>query len=182
MTDIRLTTTLNRIKKHKPCRDRWATLLKGLGKTKPDDEPLPYSKIVEINGLYDALWAARAEPKYDKEWRLFACWCAREALIYTNDWRSVQVVQIAERYAHGAASDEQLAAAETAAWDAAWAAAWAARAAAQAAAWDAAWEAAWAAAWAAARDAADAADAVSNAVSNAARAAQTKKFLEIVGE
>jgi len=36
-----ITTTLNEIKKHCPCEDGWKKLLKHLGKTKADDEPLP---------------------------------------------------------------------------------------------------------------------------------------------
>lgn len=156
-----ITTTLTRIRAHNPCEDGWRKLLAGLGKTQADDEPLPYAVIVKINGLDDALWACRAEPQHAREWRLFAVWCAREALVYTNDWRATQAVQIAERYAHGMASPVQLELASDAARDAASDAAWAA-------AWDAASAAAWAAASAAARD--------------AARDKQTVKFLEIVGE
>jgi len=115
------TTTLNRIRRCHPCQDGWHTLLTGLGKTEADDEPLSFARIVEINGLDDALWATRSAPEYDKDWRLFAVWCAREALRYTNDWRAVAAVNIVERYVHGVASQRQLAAA--AAYDAAAAAA-----------------------------------------------------------
>jgi hypothetical protein len=163
-----ITTTLNRIRAHRPCNDRWRKLLAGLGKTEQDDKPLPYSRIVEINGIDDALWACRAEPQHSKEWRLFAVWCARQVGHLMEDERSKRACDVAERHANGEATDEELAAAWDAAWDAARAAAWAAaRAAARDAAWDAARAAAWAAAWDAAWD--------------AARAAQTKKFLEIVG-
>ncbi len=53
-------TTLNRIRAYLPCEDGWRKLLAGLGKTDADDEPLPYARIVEINGIGDALWACRA--------------------------------------------------------------------------------------------------------------------------
>lgn len=32
-------TTLNKIRKHKPCNQGWSNLLEHLGKTKADDEP-----------------------------------------------------------------------------------------------------------------------------------------------
>jgi len=44
----------------------------------------------------------------DKESRLRAVAYARSALTYTNDWRAVYAAQIAERFAHGMASFEQL--------------------------------------------------------------------------
>lgn len=69
--------------------------------------------------------------------RLFAVWCAREALklVANPDSCSVTACDVAERYANGEATDSELAAA----WAAAWAAA---RAAARDAARDAAWAAA----------------------------------------
>ena len=73
-----ITTTLNRIREHQPCTDGWAKLLAYLGKTKADDDPLPYAVILKSNGLDDALWCCRAEPQYSKEWRLYAVWCARQ--------------------------------------------------------------------------------------------------------
>lgn len=76
MTDRHITTTLNRIRAHDPCKDGWEKLLKYLGKTRSDDEPLPFSVILKSNGIGDALWCCRAEPQHEKEWRLFAVWCA----------------------------------------------------------------------------------------------------------
>ena len=104
--------------------------------------------------------------------RLFACDCAERVLPlyetkYPDDTRPRHAIEVARRYAHGNATDEELAAAWDAAGDAAWAAAWgaawgaawaAARGAAWAAAWAAAGGAAWDAAWAAARAAASAAE------------------------
>jgi len=188
-----ITTTLNRIRAHSPCREGWEKLLTGLGKTTADDEPLPFARIVEINGLDDALWCCRAEPQYAREWRLYAVWCARQVQHLMTDPRSLAALDVAERYANGEATDDDLAAA--------WAAARAARAAG-----DAAWVAAWAAAWAAARaagaaaraagaaaraaagDAAGDARAAGDAAGDAAwaaawaaaRAAQTAKFMEVV--
>ena len=188
-----ITTTLNRIRAHGLCETGWKKLLTGLGKTQADDEPLPFARIVEINGLDDALWCCRAEPQYAKEWRLFAVWCARQVEHLNPDPRVKTAIDTAERHAHGDATDSEL----SSAWEAAGpdarvaarpaagdAAGDAARAAARPAAWDAAWAAAWAAAWEAARDAAwaaacDAARAARDAAWGA-RDAQQKRFLQIV--
>ena len=116
-----LTTTLNRIRAHGPCRAGWEKLLRGLGKTQADDEPLPYSTILRINGLDDALWCCRAEERqHAREWRLFAVWCTRRVQHLMTDPRSVAALDVAERYANGAATEAEL----YAAWDAAGAAAW----------------------------------------------------------
>jgi hypothetical protein len=53
-------TTLNSIRKHSPCEDGWKKLLKHLGKTRADDEPVTLLAILESNGLDDALWCLRA--------------------------------------------------------------------------------------------------------------------------
>jgi hypothetical protein len=128
------------------------------------------------------IWiATRPGVLTDRELRLFACWCCRNQVWHLlTDERSRHAVEIAELYAEGKATSDELAAAEDAAWaaerDAAWAAeaaAWdATRAAAEAAAWYAPRAAAWAAeaaAWAAARAAAE--DAAWYAARAAARAA-----------
>ena len=168
-----ITTTLNRIRAHQPCREGWEKLLAGLGKTKADDEPLPFAWIVEINGLDDALWCCRAEPDRAKEWRLFAVWCARQVQHLMTDPRSITALDVAERHAHGQATDEELAAARAAALAAALDAETAAGPATCAAARDAE-TAAGAAAWAAACAAETAAQA-------AVLAAQKAEFLRIVG-
>ena len=145
-----LTTTLNAIRQHGPCANGWKKLLKHLGKTEADDEPLPFSIILESNGFDDALWCCRAAPQYDKEWRLYAVWCVRQVESLLTDIRSIKSIEVAERFANGEAGIEELNAARSAARSAAWAAA-------GSAAWDAR-----PAAWAAAGD------------------AQTKEFLRIV--
>ena len=152
------TTTLQAIREHGPCADGWKKLLAHLGKTGADDEPLSLLTILDSNGLDDALWCLRAMPEHNKHWRLYAVWCARQVQHLMTDARSVAALDVAERHAHGTASDQELAAARAAAWDAA-----------RAAAWAAAWDAARAAAWAAARDAAgDAARAAARAAAWAA--------------
>jgi hypothetical protein len=176
---VMITTTLNRIRAHGPCEDGWRKLLAGLGKSKADDEPLPFARIVEINGIEDAVWCCRAEPQHKREWRLFAVWCARQVQHLMADPRSIAALDVAERYANGLATDQELAAARDAARDAAWAAEWAA-------ARDEAWAAEWAKALDAARAAARAGDAARDAEWAAARdaewAKQTAEFLRIVSE
>ena len=103
-----ITTTLNRIYVNNPWLENWGELLAGLGKTEGDDEPLAYTKIVEINGIDVALWACNAEPQYAKEWRLFSIWCARQVEHLMTDQRSKDAIIVAERYANGQATDEEL--------------------------------------------------------------------------
>jgi hypothetical protein len=197
-----LYTTLNRIREHSPCSDGWRKLLKHLGKTEADDDPLPLVTILDSNGLDDALWCLRAVidvEQHAPEMRLYAVWCARQVQHLLTDPRSLEVLDVAERHARGEATDDELEAAraERAERAAAWAAAgaeraatWDARAAAGAAAGNAAGAAAWAAAGAAgaaraaARAAAWAAAGAAGAVARnavwAARAAtcaaQTEEF------
>lgn len=144
------TTTLNAIREHGPCTDGWKKLLGHLGKKQADDAPLDLLTILDSNCLEDALWCLRAMPEHNKYWRLYAVWCARHVQHLMTDARSVDALDVAERHAHGRATDAELAAARDAACDAACDAS---SAAAMVAAWDAAWNAAWAAASAAARDA-----------------------------
>ena len=183
-------TTLNKIREHAPCSDGWTKLLRHLGKTTADDQPVSLLTVLESNGLDDALWCLRAVDGHQREMRLYAVWCARQAQHLMASPRSLAALDLAERYANGEATDDELAAAWDAAWDAARDAAWAAAgavawdaagaaardvawAAAGAVAWDAAGDAAWAAArdaaWAAARDAAWA----------AARDAQAAEFRRV---
>jgi hypothetical protein len=137
-----ITTTLNKIRKYGACEDGWRKLLKHLGKTTADDEPLHLLTILESNGLDDTLWCLRTVPEHDREWRLFSVWCVRRVQHLMTDPRSLAALDVAERAANGVATQEELdaagAAARAAAGDAAWAAA---RAAARAAAWAAAGDA-----------------------------------------
>ena len=152
-------TTLNAIRDHHPCADGWKKLLANLGKTAADDDPLSLITILDSNGIDDALWCLRAVYDHDKEIRLFAVWCARQVQHLMTDRRSVAALDVAERFANGDATKEEL----DAAGDAAGAAAGdAARAAAGYAAGDAAGAAAWDAAW------------------DAARSAQKEKFRELI--
>ena len=167
-----MNTTLNKIRAHEPCSVGWEKLLKHLGKRKADDEPLNIKTILESNGVDDAIWCLQAVEGKDKEIRLFAVWCARQVQHLMTDKRSLDALDVAERFANGLASEEELRVARDAARDTARAAAAAGDAAWAAAAGDAL-EAAYAAAWAAARAAAW------DAAGDAAKEAQAKKLIEI---
>ena len=145
-------------------------------------KPISILSIIETNGLDDALWALRCVKDHDHDMRLYAVWCARQVEHLNTDPRVKNCNDVAERFANGQATEDELAAACAAARDAAWAAA-------SAAAWDAARDAAWAAvcaaesaaAWDAARDAAWAAvcAAERDAARDAARDAQKKMLIDM---
>lgn len=153
-------TTLKKIREQRPCQSGWEKLLKHLGKHKADDEPLSFKTILDSNGLDDAIWALRTLDA--PEVRLFAVRCVRQVQHLIKDEHPLKALDIAEKYAIGEATEEELSAAGDAAWAAAGAAAWAAARAA-----------AWAAAWAAAGDAAGA------AAGAATWAAQRSDFITI---
>ena len=107
----------------------------------------------------DRLWVIlHTEFVSDKLMRLFAVWCARQVQHLMTDARSITALDVAEKFANGLATKDELFAAwyaaRTAARDAALDAALdAASDAAWYAASDAAWYAAWYAAWDASWDA-----------------------------
>jgi hypothetical protein len=132
-------TTLNKIRDCSPCESGWGKLLKHLEKTEADDEELSLLTILESNGLDDALWCLQAVDGCGRDARLYAVWCARRVQHLMTDERSINALDVAERFANGEASQGELDAARPAASAAAWAAAMAAAsAAASAAAWAAA--------------------------------------------
>ena len=173
--------TLADLRKHGACYEGYNRVVRSLqGKPFSEEDKIRNSylqsnnkqqisliSIVESNGLDDALWATRCLIGEDRNLRLYAVWCARQVQHLISDTISLKALDVAEAFANGNASLEELRAARAAAWDAARAAAWAAArnaawaaarnaagAAAGAAAWAAAGDTAWDAAWAAAREAA----------------------------
>ena len=180
-----LTTTFKLLRKHDACKDRYKVLRKAL-KGRKDNKPITLIEILDSNGLADAIWALRAVPdeqaaERDRLARLFACWCVRQVWHLLTDERSRTAVEVAERYAVGEATQDELKAAYAAAYAAADAAYAAAANAARAAAADT--DAAAAATAAAAAYAAYAADAAADAAAYAAAArdAQAAKFREMFG-
>lgn len=125
-----LYTTKRLLRKYNACRVQYAHLVSALGPM-ADNAPIPLVRILESNGLDDALWALRAVPQKqrtlrDRLARLYACRCVRETPL--GDGRTVwnlllpngplrSVVEISERYAVGDATMDDLDAAQDAAWD-----------------------------------------------------------------
>nr|BAR33223.1 hypothetical protein [uncultured Mediterranean phage uvMED] len=187
--------TLNKIKAHDPCQDGWEKLLAHLGKTEADDQEFPLAEVLKSNGLTDALWCLRCLPEHKIKWQLLAVKFSRQVQHLMKDERSINALDVAERYANGEATDSELKTARDAAEDArtanAWgylnanlvhwsAAAWAARDAAIAASYTLrhiVWTATYSA-WAATHSAAQ--DAPQDAAWDAAREKQVELFLEAI--
>lgn len=139
-----LYTTLNKIRACRPCQDGWGRLLRHLGKTQADDEPLSYAVILESNGVGDSLWAMRSTPEHAHHWRRLAAEFAQR-VAHLNSVSGVQAAVDAGTVGATEAAEAAWAArasawaAEATAWAAeatAWgagAAPWAAERAAQAA-------------------------------------------------
>ena len=73
----------------------------------------------------DRLWVVmRTDLVSEKLMRLFAVWCARQ--VPQSDGRSLKALEVAEAFANGLATAEELSAAESAARSAARSAAWSA--------------------------------------------------------
>jgi hypothetical protein len=118
--------TLNDIRYHSPCSDGWTKLLKHLGKTKGDDEPLSLLTVLESNGLDDAIWCLRTEPTPERTQR-FALAVARRVEHLNPAAKACN--DVTERYLDGTATKAEL---HAAGWEAVAAAAYASRAAAYA--------------------------------------------------
>ena len=92
-------TTLNKIRSFSPCKPGWKKLLSSLGKAKGDDERLSMKKILDSNGVDDAIWCIRT---LEKEIIInFALYCA-EAILpifedkYTDDYRPRKAIEAAK--------------------------------------------------------------------------------------
>jgi len=130
-----------------------------------------------VKSKADILWLiCRDDFMTDKDLRLFAVWCARESLklVKNPDHRSANACDVAERFANGDATVDELGSAESAAWSAAWSAAESAAWSAALSAAESAESAAESAAWSAALSAAESAE---SAAESAARSAQLKQLL-----
>jgi hypothetical protein len=112
------------IRSWRPCYDPATRLpenFRGTALTILKDESIPAA---------DRLWTVlRTDLCSEKLMRLFAVWSYRQTLVHTpnQDPRFIEAANVAERYAHGEATAEELSAAD-----------WAARSAARSAAYSAA--------------------------------------------
>ena len=106
-----LNTTLNEIKKHRPCIGGWRKLLHHLGKTEADDESLNIMTILEANGIEDAVWCLRAF-KY-RDYCLFNADVAESVLSifeakYPKDARPRNAIKTIRDYKAGKITKEEL--------------------------------------------------------------------------
>lgn len=101
-------TTLQNILKHSSHTHGLTKLLKTLGKTKADDEPLSIRTILDSNGLDYALWSLRAVEGDARIIRLYAVWCAKQVEHLMKNEISKKTIVVAERHANGAATDNEL--------------------------------------------------------------------------
>lgn len=108
-------TTLKKVQEHFPHKtsypDALLVLYKNIGKTTADDD-LSILTILDSMGLDWTLWNLRTIDNQDKVLRLFAIWCARQVHHLMTDERSLVALDLAEKYAHGMANQEELASAE----------------------------------------------------------------------
>ena len=87
-----------------------------LGSGHGDDTPIDIATIIDSNGVDYALWCLRAVDGHAREKLLYAYWCARQVPSLMGDPSSVTAIDVAERNANGAASNDELAAGAEAAW------------------------------------------------------------------
>lgn len=115
-----ITVSLNEIRKHNPCEDGWAKVLKAKGGTKADmNAQFPLADILESNDFDDALWCLRCRPEYSNLWRKYAVWCARQVEHLMDYSRIKNTLDVAWRHSNGEATDAELSTARAASWDAA---------------------------------------------------------------
>jgi hypothetical protein len=173
-------TTLNIIRSHSPCTEGWAKLLKHLGKTQGDDEPLSLLTVLDSNGLDDAVWCLRTEPTPERIQRFVLAVARRVEHLHPT---AKACNDMTERYLNGTATKAELDAANAAARTAAYPAYAAYAAYAVAYATYATTDAAYATAYVAARSVDHATNAAACAADVAARVseqeAQAKIFKEI---
>lgn len=139
-TNTDFSVTLQALRKAKTCYSGYNKVVRSLqGKpfTAEDEEresylrfrypdPIPLTSILASNGLDDALWATRCLVGKDRDLRMFAVWAVRQVQDLLTDPRSLRALDVAEAYAEGRATEDELAVAHGEAWAAARAAAYAA--------------------------------------------------------
>lgn len=77
---MKFVTTLRKLRKAGACENGYKQLRGALGKRWKYDTPIPLTRILESNGIDDAMWALRTVPDIDRELRHFTCDCAERAL------------------------------------------------------------------------------------------------------
>lgn len=135
---IKFEVTLSSLREAGACYDGYSKVVRALQGAKFEDEdycrnsyirfvykkPISILSILKSNGLKDALWALRCVPGIDRDARLFIVWCGRQVQHLITDKRAIEALNIAERFAIGTATEDELAVARTAVETAVGTAAW----------------------------------------------------------
>jgi len=114
--------TLEQLRTAGACKEgynRGVRLLQGKPFTKEDrqrttylecdhDQPIPLEEIADRLGLQEALWATRCLEGHDRDLRLYGVWAVREIQHLLKDPRSWKVLDVAEAFANGKATAEEL--------------------------------------------------------------------------
>ena len=135
---IKFEVTLSSLRKARACYAGYNKVVRALQGAKFEDEdycrdsyirfaykePISILSILKSNGLEDgledALWALRCVPGIDRDARLFIVWCGRQVQHLMTDKRAIEALNIAERFAIGITTEDELAAARTAVRNTAW--------------------------------------------------------------
>lgn len=106
------TTTLRQIRRAGPCESGWMMLVRGLGvdyhTAKFNEDPISLLRIMEINGLQDAVWALGTFPELRSEKRKFAIACVDIMPVKVTIPKCVEALEAARLYVAGELSDSAL--------------------------------------------------------------------------
>jgi len=101
-------TTLNKIHTLGSRQVEWEKLLQALNKSHPDDEKISLVQLLKISGLHFTLGCCQLIPEFDKHWRLYAVWCARQVVwSRQNNKEHLFAIAVAERFANGQATQAE---------------------------------------------------------------------------
>ncbi|RSC30990.1 hypothetical protein EGT36_19995 [Agrobacterium sp. FDAARGOS_525] len=101
----KIVTTLHELRgSGRMCGEGWETLLIGLGKTKPDNEPLDYLTGLSICGLYDTLWQLPTKAEHSTACRRLALSFARPVATLADDPCAAEILDRLDDYLRGEGS------------------------------------------------------------------------------
>lgn len=103
------TTSFELLCKAKFKKERYRRLAKALGgiRNYGRNAPIPLLKVLDVCGLYNAIWALRACPHSEKFALEFAYDCAEHALRFRNDQLN-QVLEVARRITFDKATADEI--------------------------------------------------------------------------
>lgn len=116
------TTTLKKLRdaESEVCKDVYRKLARRMGGVRAygEDTPIHLKVVFESCGFDDAVECLRTVRGHDREVALFNVACARRVQHLVDDKKSIRALNVAESYARGDASLEDLESARDAAWSA----------------------------------------------------------------